>query len=181
MDGVAPLRNMPAVIRRIRGVLWRTLRMFFIASICMVLIGGAMNFFVTIANGGRMPVAEKPEHVLFVIGDPSYGVKYFRFSHEHDPIRQSLTDDMWFTIFADRIPSSFKWIDPNSLPQVVVTGMHFVNFPVGGESIASIGDLLMWGGLALFFPLFVIFLPRLIQISALFFLWYRRHRRRKRR
>lgn len=107
-----------------------------------------------------MPVADRVEDILFVIGNPKLGTTYFITSiqYREEMVRhQPMRPGMRYTLFADRIPMGKLTGLTGELSVPFAWFMELKDFPYDRESICSIGDLFLWGGSMILFIASIIF------------------------
>ena len=125
------------------------MRIVLLLSLFFLWSGIMGNALVIGSNKGKMPVGTQKADMLFVIGPTQFGVTYFPSNSDFDDQHQALTEQTKFRILADRIPISLKFTDREKLPHWSKRLLELVRAPIGQEIIASLGDLLLWGGFIL--------------------------------
>lgn len=155
------LAKIPKSLSEIPG--W--LRVLVCVSAMLMLCGATCNMLIMWANNGKMPLAIQKGDVLFVIGPAQFGVNYFPTVDtikKYYPQYQPLTENTKFRILADRIPISFRLMKPNVLPTWCYKVLELYKIQAGEDTIASIGDLLLWPGIVLAFPTTLLLFARLL-------------------
>lgn len=161
-----------ALVRRIARWTWTGLAV----GVSLLVAGFCMNMLVSAANGWKIPVATKPDEVLFTIGETTRAGKEFDDPSVYDTsnLRQPMKPGMRYTVLADRIAVSFVWLDPGYFPRPLLGALELIHVWVGSEALVSIGDIVMWTGALVGILPFSILAPRLLYL--LFLKAFRRSR-----
>jgi hypothetical protein len=112
----------------------------------LLVIGIGLNMFVTYANGGKMPVAMKPDDVSFSIGAytkenfPYFDDSYFANSRTHQP----LTEKTRYPFLADHIAYSLEYPIFEHVPNSFRAPLATVGLPLGARVVSSPGDYFLW-------------------------------------
>lgn len=154
-----------ALIRRIARWAWIGLAF----GVLLLLVGFCLNMLVSAANGWKIPVATKPDEVLFTLGKTIRAGKEFDDPSVYDTsnLRQPMRPGMRYTLLADRIAVSFTWLDPDYFPRPLLGALELIHVWVGSEALVSIGDIVMWTGALVGIVPFLILAPRLLYLLFL--------------
>lgn len=150
--------------------LWKRMieRLDWLLAGCMILgialffVGTSLNMLVLFANGGSMPVVSKADFIVVTDGRPR---------HHADVGSANLL------FLADHIVIDFPEIPlpKGKTGEWIGEAVHLVDYPIeGGLNIVSVGDLMRWGGVALFLlmiPLLLVRIPFRLWRDGIRFEW----------
>lgn len=140
---------------RVKRLIWQLLAV----GVIMIFIGGALNMLASVPNGWRMPVAVDRSHVLFTLGEPMIAGKVFEAESDfqNSSLAQPMKAGMHFLLFADRIPHSRDFVAKGPVPTALKGAAELLHVALFDEGTASIGDLVIWAGIAVgFIPLLLL-------------------------